>query len=253
MALDKLGDSEGALSVINPVGEVRTFVRAALSDPVDRDHTESPEALVQRRWISSVVLAVGSFMLAWTLRLAPGEPAFYPSSLVLATVWIVGGLLSGKLHAGRSHTRAGAQTGRGILHAFVVGTVLLSLFIAGAALVAPFPMLRDPLVELLDYSRRGLLPAIVALTVLNAIGEELFFRGALYAAVAGRQALLVTSLVYALATIPTGMPLLILSAAVLGLVTGLQRRVTGGVLAPVITHLIWSLGMLFLLPPVLGA
>ncbi|WP_307785203.1 hypothetical protein [Janibacter melonis] len=32
---------------------------------------------------------------------------------------------------------------------------------------------------------------------------------------------------------------------------GLQRRVTGGVLGPIITHLTWSLGMLFLLPPTL--
>jgi len=28
--------------------------------------------------------------------------------------------------------------------------------------------------------------------------------------------------------------------------------VTGGILGPIVTHLIWSLGMLFLLPSVLG-
>ena len=33
---------------------------------------------------------------------------------------------------------------------------------------------------------------------------------------------------------------------------GLQRRVTGGVLAPIITHLVWSLGRLLLLPPLLA-
>lgn len=238
--------------MIDPVGEVRDFVRAALVDPVDRDHTESPEALVQRRWISSVTLAVGSFMLAWTLRLSPGNPAFYASTLMLATTWIVGGLLSGKVYLGFSHTRSGAQTGRGILHALVVGVALLALFVAGAALVSPFPALRDPLVLLLEHARYGFLPVVVALTALNTVGEELFFRGALYAAVGGRQALLVTTLVYALTTIPTGMPLMVLSTAVLGLVTGLQRRVSGGVLGPVITHLIWSMGMLFLLPAVLG-
>ena len=43
-------------------------------------------------------------------------------------------------------------------------------------------------------------------------------------------------------------PLLVFAAAVLGAVVGLQRRVTGGVLGPIVTHLIWSLGMLFLLP-----
>ena len=53
---------------------------------------------------------------------------------------------------------------------------------------------------------------------------------------------------------PAGIPLLVLAAAILGLVVGLQRRVTGGILGPTITHLTWSLGMLFLLPlgPLLG-
>ena len=46
-------------------------------------------------------------------------------------------------------------------------------------------------------------------------------------------------------------PLLILAGALVGLVVGFQRRVTGGILGPTITHLTWSLGMLFLLPPVL--
>ena len=53
---------------------------------------------------------------------------------------------------------------------------------------------------------------------------------------------------YALATVATGVPLLVLAATALGLLTGLQRRVTGGVLGPIVTHITWSLGMLFALP-----
>ena len=34
----------------------------------------------------------------------------------------------------------------------------------------------------------------------------------------------------------------------LGLIVGLQRRATGGILAPIITHLTWSVSMLYLLP-----
>ncbi|NLJ53774.1 MAG: hypothetical protein GX344_06530 [Intrasporangiaceae bacterium] len=52
-----------------------------------------------------------------------------------------------------------------------------------------------------------------------------------------------------LVTAASGIPLLVFAAVILGVAVGLQRRVTGGVLAPIITHLIWSLGMLFLLPP----
>ena len=42
-----------------------------------------------------------------------------------------------------------------------------------------------------------------------------------------------------------------LAAAIIGVVTALQRRVTGGILGPIITHVTWSTGMLLLLPPVL--
>jgi ABC-type multidrug transport system permease subunit len=50
-----------------------------------------------------------------------------------------------------------------------------------------------------------------------------------------------------------GIPLLVLAAVIVGLVVGLQRRVTGGILGPIVTHLTWSLGMLFLLPHALSA
>lgn len=239
--------------MINPVTELRAFFRAALVHPVDRDHNESAEALVQRRWISSVTLAVGSFMLAWSLRLAPGDPAFYAATLALAVTWIVGGLLSGKVYLGSANTRLGTQTGRGIVQAVTIGVLLLALVLALAALVSPVPQLRESLLMLSAHARYGLLPVVAILTVMNSIGEELFFRGALYGAVGGRQAMLVTTLVYAVTTIPTGIPMLVLAAAALGVVVGLQRRVTGGVLGPVITHLIWSLGLLFLLPSLLGA
>ena len=52
-------------------------------------------------------------------------------------------------------------------------------------------------------------------------------------------------------TAASGIPLLVLAGLLLGLVTGLQRRVTGGILGPIITHLTWSMGMLFILPKLL--
>jgi uncharacterized protein len=38
----------------------------------------------------------------------------------------------------------------------------------------------------------------------------------------------------------------------LGLVVGLQRRASGGILGPILTHCTWSLSMLFLLPFIFG-
>jgi membrane protease YdiL (CAAX protease family) len=45
--------------------------------------------------------------------------------------------------------------------------------------------------------------------------------------------------------------MLVFAAAVLGVLVGLQRRVSGGVLAPMLTHTTWSMGMLFILPPLM--
>ena len=46
--------------------------------------------------------------------------------------------------------------------------------------------------------------------------------------------------------------MLVFAAAVLGTIVGLQRRASGGVLAPILTHLTWSLTMAMVLPPMFG-
>jgi membrane protease YdiL (CAAX protease family) len=48
--------------------------------------------------------------------------------------------------------------------------------------------------------------------------------------------------------VATGNLILVFAAIAVGLVLGLQRRATGGVLAPTITHVTWSLLMLLVLP-----
>ena len=42
------------------------------------------------------------------------------------------------------------------------------------------------------------------------------------------------------------------AAVILGTVCALERRATGGVLAPALTHSVWGLVMLLALPPVFG-
>ncbi len=57
-----------------------------------------------------------------------------------------------------------------------------------------------------------------------------------------------TTLAYAVATLATGNVMLGFAAVLLGTVVGLQRRATGGILAPILTHVTWSVSMLFALP-----
>jgi membrane protease YdiL (CAAX protease family) len=236
---------------VNPVAELRAFVRAALVDPVPRDHAEPDWAFRRRRVVAVVTLLVGAVVLAWALRIEPGNPLFYVGTLALAAVWTVGALVSGPLHLGRGHTRDGDGQSRAVVQSLALGLLLLLLFLAGAVVVAQVPVLRDPVQQLLDHAEYGSLAVVALITAVNGIAEELYFRGALYAGVGRRHAVAVTTVVYALVTATSGIPLLVLAAAVVGLVVGLQRRVTGGILGPTVTHLTWSLGMLFLLPTVL--
>jgi CAAX protease family protein len=237
---------------VDLVAEVRAFVRAALVVPVPRDHEESDAAFRRRRWVAGVTLVVGAAVLGWALRIEPGDSLFYVATFALACVWAVGALVSGPLHLGRAHTRTGTTDSRAVVQSLALGALLLALFLAGALVVAHVPFLREPVDELLDHAQVGSLPLVALITAVNGIAEELYFRGALYAAVGRRHAVLVTTVVYTLVTVPAGIPLLVLAAAILGLVVGLQRRVTGGILGPTITHLTWSMGMLFLLPLVLS-
>jgi membrane protease YdiL (CAAX protease family) len=234
--------------VRGPIAELQAFVHAALVEPVPRDHTESAARFRRRRIVAVITLVIGAGVLGWALRIEPGDDLFYLATVALAIVWLVGAFASGQLHLGHTVTRSGEHA-RPIVQPIVLGVVLLAIFCAGALVVGRIPVLREPVQDLLDHARYGSLPIVALITALNGISEELYFRGALYAGVGRRHAVLVTTIVYALVTAASGIPLLVFAAAILGVVVGLQRRVTGGILGPIITHLIWSLGMLFLLPP----
>lgn len=237
----------------NLAAELRRFINAALVEPVPRDHSQSDEAFRRRRIVAVVTLVVGLVVNTWALRIEPGNDLFYPATLALAGVWGFGALLSGPLHLGWSRTRAGDRPSRSVVQSLVLGVMLLGLFLVGALVVARIPVLREPVNGLLDHARFGSLPVVAVITAINGVAEELFYRGSLFAAVGRKHAVLVTTVVYALVVSGSGIPLLVLAAALVGAVVGLQRRVTGGILGPIVTHLTWSLGMLFLLPQVLSA
>jgi membrane protease YdiL (CAAX protease family) len=242
----------------NPVAEVGRFLRAALLQPVpgaepprDRGHVPGSGGLRRRRVVAALTILAGGVGLALTLRVAPGDPRFLPLGFGLAVVWTIGAFRSGPLPLGSGHTRAGGRS-RPIVQSLALASLLLSLFVVGAVVVARVPVLRDPVLVLLEHRRVGPLPLVIALTVVNGVAEELFFRGALFAAFPVDLAVAGTTALYTLTTVPSGVPLLVLAALVLGLVTALQRRVTGGVLGPAITHVVWSTAMLLLLPLLLN-
>ena len=236
---------------VNPVTELRAFLTAALVTKVPRHRRDLPAVLRRRRMVSTLTLVVGAVLLWWSLSLRPGDPLFYLGTSALALTWLVGAFLSGPLYLGRAHTRAGTADARPVVQSLALGALLLAIFCAGALVVAQVPALRGPVDDLLDHARYGSLVLVLLVTMVNGVAEEVFFRGALYAAIPERWTVAATTVLYALTTVVTGVPLLVLAAACLGLVCGLQRRVTGGVLGPVVTHVTWSTGMLLILPPLL--
>jgi membrane protease YdiL (CAAX protease family) len=222
-----------------------------LSEKVPRDHWESDDAFRRRRQVVATTSVAGAGLLGASLSTRPNSGAFYGLTLGTAATWIVGGLVSGRLHLGRM--RRGERLQRPIVTPVLTGVGAFGVFY-GAALVCRYiPVLDRAIHSVLRYANQGSDPLVLVTTLANGAAEEVFFRGALYAAVGVRHAVVVSTVVYALTTVATGNVMLVFAAVVLGVVVGLQRRVSGGVLAPMITHVTWSMGMLLLLPPIMAA
>lgn len=228
------------------------WLRRALWDVVPGDQRETVASLRRRRWATAIVVLVGAVVLGWSVRLEPGDAFFYVGTVTLAVVWAVGALLAGPLHLGRIAFRDTLV--RPVLTPLVVGFSLAALFVAGAVLVREVPLLaplETQVASILDFADQGSVPLLAVITAITGIAEELFFRGALYAAVP-RNPVLWSSVAYVLATAATGNVMLTFAAALLGVLCGLQRRASGGILAPVLTHVSWSLSMLLVLPALIG-
>lgn len=216
---------------------------------VPRDHRDEPAVLRRRQIVCAVVVVLGAVLLGLALRIPPGDDAFLLSSVALSILWIVGGLVSGPLHLG--FVREDDTLVRPVVPAIIVGLVLAGVFCLGGLIVRDLPWLGDQVRNVLEHGAHGGGLAVLAVTVLTGIAEEVFFRGAVYAAVP-RRPLLITTIAYVLATLATGNPMLGFAAVLLGLVTGLQRRASGGVLAPILTHVTWSVVLFFALPRIFG-
>ncbi len=227
-------------------GRAVGVVRPVFVDKVERDHRQSDQQFLRRRIVVGLTLVVGATLLGLSFSTEQGDPRFYALTFGLAAVWIIGSLASGPLHLG--HIMLRDKLRRPIITPVVVGLLLAAVFVIGAFVIRLVPALAGFTEDVLGYARLGNIVLVAVITVVNGIAEELFFRGALFAAIGIRHPVLISTILYALATVAGGNPVLVFAAAVLGTVCGLQRRAGGGVLAPILTHLTWSLTMLFLLP-----
>jgi membrane protease YdiL (CAAX protease family) len=108
------------------------------------------------------------------------------------------------------------------------------------------------------YGAFATMPRAQAALLLPLIigGEELVWRGAvqetLWRHASKTRGILLGAIVYGLATLPCGSPLLASAAFACGLAWSCLRLATGSVLAPMICHLTWAVLVLFVRPVKLG-
>jgi len=211
-------------------------------------HDETPAVVRRRRRVVAGASVVGAGLLGASLSARPGSRAFFGLGLATAATWTLGGALSGPLHLGWIQRRDRSLR-RPVLTPVATGVGAFGFFYACALVARRIPVLDEAIARVLVFADEGSSPLVVLTTAANGLGEEVFFRGALYAALPPGHRVAASTAVYALTTTSTRNPALVLAAGVMGTLFGLQRRASGGLQAPVLTHLTWSVLMLRYLPP----
>jgi membrane protease YdiL (CAAX protease family) len=228
---------------------VRTHhTRAAPSSAPAPPHAEPATARTRRRRAVTATGIGGAGLLGISLSTKAGSPQFYLLTMGLAGTWAAGALSSGPIPL--ATPRGGGSDRRPpVVMPVLTGAGAFGLFYGAARLARHIPPLNRAIGGVLHYADVGSTPLVLLTAGANALTEELFFRGALWALVQDSHPLAKTTLAYAATTSTTRNPALVLAGTATSVLFGLQRRTSGGILAPALTHLTWSLLMLRYLPP----
>lgn len=226
-----------------------------LIPPAEPEVVQAGPALRRRRVIVVLTLVAGTALLAATLQVRPGSAAFNVLGLLVAVAWIGGGLASGPIPLGSAAGRAGPDR-RDVRRwwvivvagALVAGGVAFLGFLAADLVGQQISWVASALTSVLAKADAGPRAVVLGIALINAVAEEVFFRGALLAALEPRRPALISTLIYVAVTVASGNVALVVAAAVMGTIFVLERLSTRGILASVVTHLTWSALIFFLLP-----
>ncbi|HEY0240069.1 MAG TPA: hypothetical protein VGC37_15645, partial [Friedmanniella sp.] len=161
-------------------GRAVGVVKPLLIDKVERDHQQTDAQFLRRRIVVAATLVVGATLLGLSFSTEPGDPAFYPLTFGLAATWVVGSLVSGPLHLGYIVFRSRMR--RPVVTPILVGLLLAAVFVAGGLITREIPVLAQFTNNVLGYAKAGSIWLVALVTLVNGVAEELFFRGALFAA-----------------------------------------------------------------------
>ena len=199
-------------------------------------------------WLGATGLAA-SALLRLSFSSREGSSHFY-----LLTTGLAGTLTTGALGAGPVQWYGPEWRGRPASAAVrdlvgvpvAVGAVTFAGFYAAARVVRRHPALRRAIASVFSYADKGSTPLVVLIAASGGVAEEMFYRGALWR---GPRPLRSTTVAYATSTAAAGNPALVLAGVVTSTIFGWQRAASGGVLAPAVAHVTWSVLMLRHIPP----
>ena len=206
-----------------------------------------PAGLSAAAWRGGAGLGAAA-LLRSSFAAKAGFTRFYLLTTTLAGTWTGGALGAGSIpwRGDRWCTRPGGAARALVIVPVVTGAATFAVFYGAARVARRHRTLRRVIASVLRYADAGSTPLVVLIASSSGVAEELFFRGALWS---GPRPLRTTTLAYAASTAATGNPALVLAGLITSAVFGWQRAVTGGVLAPAVTHVTWSVLMLRYLPP----
>jgi len=228
---------------------VRAWLRlpGGYAGPAGSGKTARPSLPAPAAWLGATGLGA-SALLRLSFSAREGSQHFY-----LLTTGLAGTLTAGALGAGPVQWYGEDRSGRPASAArdlvgvpALVGAATFGVFYGAARVVRRHPALRRAIASVFRYADKGSTPLVVVIAASGGVAEELFYRGALWR---GPRPLWSTTLAYAASTSAAGNPALVLAGVLTSVIFGWQRAASGGVLAPAVAHVTWSVLMLRYIPP----
>ena len=198
-------------------------------------------------WLGAAGLGA-AVLLRSSFAARAGSARFYLLTSGLAGTWTAGALGAGPIRwrgDGWRDRPGGALRALAVVPV-VTGAATFAVFYGAARVARRHRGPRRAVASVLRYADAGSTPLVLLIASGSGVAEELFFRGALWS---GPHPLRTTTLAYAASTAATGNPALVLAGLITSVIFGWQRDITGGVLAPAVTHVTWSVLMLRYLTP----
>ncbi|GAB3943566.1 hypothetical protein GCM10028828_11290 [Corynebacterium tapiri] len=141
-----------------------------------------------------------------------------------------------------------------VLRGAIFGAGLALLFFLGAVAVSYIPVLAGPVERLLVNAQGPAVGLTLLVTLVNGVGEELFFRNTVVRHLrprCGRWVYFAALGLYVAVTATMLVPLLAVAAIAVGALAHYEAHRTGALTSAIVMHAVWAVMLIGLMPIVL--